>query len=103
MCQFATPVAAHIAIENTAKTVKKGALWYEETLPPETVFYLALKANAVRDAQAKFDDNSIVKESKAKAVLDSITDVLLAKPYLQIGGNETVGMGWCKVQISKGA
>ncbi|MEI6706060.1 MAG: type III-B CRISPR module RAMP protein Cmr4 [Methylococcales bacterium] len=103
LCQFATPVTAHIAIDNTTKTVKKGALWYEETLPPETVFYLALKANAVRDAQAKFDDNSIVKDSKAKAVLDSITDVLLAKPYLQIGGNETVGMGWCKVQISKGA
>ena len=103
ICQFATPVAAHIAIDNTTKTVKKGALWYEETLPPETVFYLALKANAVRDSQATFDDTSIVKEKKAEAVLGSITDVLLAKPYLQIGGNETVGMGWCKVQINKGA
>jgi CRISPR-associated protein Cmr4 len=103
LCQFATPVAAHIAIDNTTKTVKKGALWYEETLPPETVFYLALKANAVRDPQAKFDDTPMIKEKKAEAVLASITDVLLTKPYLQIGGNETVGMGWCKVQISKGA
>lgn len=104
LCKFATPVTAHIAIDNTNKTVKTGALWYEETLPPETVFYLVLKANAVRDAQAKFDDNSIVKESKAEAVLASVTNVLLAKPaYLQIGGNETVGMGWCKVTNYKGA
>ncbi|ASF48709.1 type III-B CRISPR module RAMP protein Cmr4 [Methylovulum psychrotolerans] len=112
LCQYATPVAAHIAIDNTTKTVKKGALWYEETLPPETVFYLALKASAVRDPSVRDDkgedvkgkfENQAVKDSKAEAVLASITDVLLAKPYLQIGGNETVGMGWCKVQISKGA
>jgi CRISPR-associated protein Cmr4 len=103
LCKFATPVTAHIAIDNTTKTVKTGALWYEETLPPETVFYLVLKANVVRDPQAKFDDNSIVKEKKAEAVLASVTNVLLAKPYLQIGGNETVGMGWCKVTNYKGA
>lgn len=106
LCQYATPVAAHIAIDNDKKTVKTGALWYEETLPPETVFYLALAANAVRDATvkdahgndipAKFE-NQEVKDSKAKAVLASITDTLFARPYLQIGGNETVGMGWCKV------
>jgi hypothetical protein len=23
------------------------------------------------------------------------------KPYLQLGGNETVGMGWCIVKILK--
>jgi CRISPR-associated protein Cmr4 len=102
LCQYATPVAAHIAIDNAKKTVKPGALWYEETLPPETVFYLALAANAVRDADAKFD-NQAVKDSQAAAVLTSITDTLFAKPYLQVGGNETVGMGWCKVQVSKGA
>jgi CRISPR-associated protein Cmr4 len=122
LCKFATPVTAHIAIDNTKKIVKTGMLWYEETLPPETVFYLVLKANAVRDAQAKFDDNSIVKDSKAEAVLASITDSLLdlsvfknlkgldetvspkkGSPYLQIGGNETVGMGWCKVTNYTGA
>jgi CRISPR-associated protein Cmr4 len=102
LCQYATPVAAHIAIDNAKKTVKSGALWYEETLPPETVFYLALAANAVRDIDAKFD-NQAVKDSQAAAVLTSITDTLFAKPYLQVGGNETVGMGWCKVQVSRGA
>ena len=104
LCKYATPVVAHIAIDNEKKTVKSGALWYEETLPPETVFYVALAANAVRDDKATFE-NQAVKDSNAAAVLTSITETLFAKPknYLQIGGNETVGMGWCKVQISKGA
>lgn len=103
LCRHATPVNPHIAIDNDTKTVKTGALWYEETLPPETVFYVVLKANAVRDKDAKFDDNSIVKASQDTAILESITDNLFNKPYLQIGGNETVGMGWCKVQVTKGA
>lgn len=109
LCQFATPVTAHNVLDDAKKSVN---LWYEETLPPETVFYLALKANAIRDPKVRDDkgedikekfENKVIKNSKAGALLDSITDVLLAKPYLQIGGNETVGMGWCKVQISKGA
>lgn len=123
LCQYATPVNPHIAINSATKTTKTGALWYEETLPPETVFYLALAANAVRDItedKTKFD-NQAVRNSQAGAVLASITDTLFNRndrdlsgsknlkvldetvspkkgsPYLQIGGNETVGMGWCKV------
>ncbi|NOQ36570.1 MAG: type III-B CRISPR module RAMP protein Cmr4 [Methylococcaceae bacterium] len=104
LSRYATPVAAHIAIDNTKKVVKAGALWYEETLPPETVFYMALAANNVRDSEAKYDDSQPVKESKAQTVLNSITETLFAdSPYLQVGGNETVGMGWCKVKATKGA
>ena len=36
LSQYATPVTPHIAINNDKKTVRPGALWYEETLPPET-------------------------------------------------------------------
>lgn len=111
LCQYATPVAAHIAIDNTNKTVKAGMLWYEETLPPETVLYLALAANSVRDAKVKdsygndheekFIDQAVTS-SKAQAILKSITHTLFTHPYLQLGGNETVGMGWCKVTVSLG-
>ena len=94
LSQYATPVTAHIAIDNEKKIVKRGALWYEETLPPETVFYCALSANRARDK---------VSEMQAEAILKSITETLFAQsPYLQLGGNETVGMGWCKVTV-KGA
>ncbi len=94
LSQYATPVTAHIAIDNEKKIVKRGALWYEETLPPETVFYCALSANRARDKAS---------EMQAEAILKSITETLFAQsPYLQLGGNETVGMGWCKVTV-KGA
>ena len=37
----------------------------------------------------------------AAEVLDRFL-TLFARPYLQLGGNETVGMGWCKVTICQG-
>ena len=90
LAQFATPVNAHVCIDNQTKTVKPGALWYEESLPPDTVLYVGLYAQAAR----------VKEQSKTAAeVLSHITRDLFARPYLQLGGNETVGMGWCKVTI----
>lgn len=90
LSKYSTAVTAHIAIDNASKTVKPGALWYEETLPAESVLYFALSAYSSRNK-----DNTMT----AEAVLNSITvDLLKPSPYLQLGGNETVGMGWCKVK-----
>lgn len=83
------PVTAHIALDNQTKTVKPGALWYQETLPTETVLYCALSADDVRDASSA---------DKAEAVLSWTHELFKKSAYLQIGGNETVGMGWCQVQ-----
>jgi CRISPR-associated protein Cmr4 len=75
----ATAITPHIAIDNDTKTVKGGALWYEESLPSETLMYTMLMGN---DAE-----------------VDAVTGMFSGdKPFIQIGGNETVGMGWCKVQ-----
>jgi CRISPR-associated protein Cmr4 len=54
-------------------------LWYEESLPPDTLLY-ALIAGRTPESIA--------------AIKDLITD----KAYLQVGGNETVGQGWFAVQ-----
>jgi CRISPR-associated protein Cmr4 len=89
LSRFATPVNAHIAIDNATKTVKNGALWYEETLPPETLLYSLLIANASR----KEGDG----EAQAQIIKSHVVGHLEKNPYLQVGGNETVGMGWCKV------
>ena len=93
LSRYATPVTAHIAIDNATKTVKAGALWYEETLPAESILYFALCAQ-----KSRAEDMPL----PADQVLACITDSLLAdSPYLQLGGNETVGMGWCKVTSLK--
>jgi len=95
LAKYATPVTPHIAIDNDKKTVKTGALWYEETLPPETVLYFALSAHRSR---AKVSEQNIGLNEEQ--ILHCITqDLFGASPYLQVGGNETVGMGWCKVTV----
>lgn len=93
LARFATPVNAHIAIDSDTKTVKGGALWYEETLPPETVLYVPVMASKSR---------SIDKSMEAEQVLKHLTDMFEKHSYLQVGGNETVGMGWCRVQTTTG-
>lgn len=90
LATFATPVTPHIAIDNARKSVKPGALWYEETLPPETVLYVTLAASASRRKDASMD---------ARQTLANTLELFpQERPYLQLGGNETVGMGWCRVQ-----
>ena len=89
LAEHATPVTAHVRLD-ARKTVAKGALWYEETLPPETLLYTVLNATDAR----KKDSNL-----KADAVIRCVRDGLFKPhPYLQMGGNETTGMGWCRVQ-----
>ncbi len=55
-------------------------LWYEETLPPDTLMYAVL---ADRDVSAN--------------AINPIVDLFKNRPYLQVGGNETIGQGWFNV------
>jgi len=109
IAQFATPVTPHIAIDNATKThpgpsasayaviaidnatktVKNGQLWYEETLPPDTVLYLSLAASGSRRKDAVIAAGKIMEHTLSLFPAE--------KPYLQLGGNETTGMGWCRV------
>ena len=66
-----------------AETKRSTSLRYEETLPPDTVMY-ALVAGRNREA------------------LDSLNALFPENdPYLQAGGNETVGQGWFAVTVHK--
>jgi CRISPR-associated protein Cmr4 len=99
LVQNATPVNAHIAINSDgSKTVKDGALWYEETLPPETVLYTPIMANSSRVPKAK-EGEAQPTRLDALAVANMVENGLFAESnkWLQVGGNETVGMGWCAV------
>ena len=98
LCRTATPVAAHVKL-NDQKAVVKGALWYEETLPPDTVLYVALIAEAQRKAAAERARR--LTDAEVLQTLD--TGALRKRPWLQLGGNETVGMGYCHVQLLPGA
>jgi CRISPR-associated protein Cmr4 len=84
----ATQVSARIVLKQN-KTSEN--LWYEESIPTDTLFYTLLMASKPRGG------NSI---TDAKGVLDKVQQTITN--YLQIGGNETVGMGWCAVRYYGG-
>lgn len=94
--RHATQVSARIALNDRKTTSGDGGnLWYEETLPPETVLYALLLANKPRTSA---EDAALVDASKVMQwVRDLFPD---GKSYLQVGGNETVGQGWCQVHFA---
>ncbi len=94
LCRSAIPVNAHIAIDNATKTVKRGALWYEESLPADTVLYSVIGAQASRNTQQPLSVGDVLALFNA--------ELIQPRPYLQLGGNETTGMGWCKMQALLG-
>lgn len=91
LAQNSTPVHAHNKLDSNTKSVEKGMLWWEESLPADTLLYTCIHAFNGRELT---EDK---KHSQVTAVdnLAAFTSVMSGKPYLQIGGNETVGMGFC--------
>ena len=70
-------------LDPVRKTVDGGALWTEESLPPDTLMYIVL----------------VPRVSAQAGALDRFMSLLhgKARGYLQVGGNETVGEGWFSV------
>lgn len=89
LSRYATPVNTHVALDNK-KTVKPGQLWTEESLPPDTVLYVG--THLAR--RAGLGDGAGISLLKR---LSYPTD------YLQIGGNETVGMGFVRIHTAGAA
>ena len=75
--RYALPVIARNRL-NEDKVVDRGGLWYEESLPSDTVMYLLLG-------------------ERAPGQIKSLTEAVTARPYIQMGGNETIGQGWFKM------
>ncbi len=76
LCETGTEVNAHIRIQDETKIVAKGGLWYEETLPAETLLYGFVACDS--------DDQLLDSFYKANPVR-----------YLQFGGKASTGKGRC--------
>lgn len=91
--RHATEVLARVKLDYKTKTVQKGALFYEEFLPPETLFYALLLATPSRKKDTQMP---------AAEVIASVTRAIDAKQYLQIGGDASIGKGICAVHTRPG-
>ncbi len=81
LAETATEVIARNKLDDDTKTTVKGALWYEESLPTETILsglLLQVKGNHISDI------------------------VEIAKNPIQLGGSMTVGRGLCQMIIDNG-
>ena len=82
-----TEVVTRVKIDPTTRTVDGGALFNQENVPCEALFYSVLSVLAPRRPGSEGDANTL------------LTDLLKANPTLQIGGDETTGHGLCETQI----
>lgn len=83
--EYATETIARIGLEPGKKTVKKGALFYQEFVPAEALFYFLLLAQDSQTEGAKVSAADNLKEFDPPK-------------YLQFGGDETIGKGLCHVR-----
>ncbi len=91
----ATEITARVKIQDDAKTVQRGGLWYEEALPTESVLFgLAL---------AFPNDKTVINGQKLtpQKIFEEVGKKL--DKTLQFGGKATVGRGICRVSMSNGA
>lgn len=84
----ACEVVTRIRIDDETGTVAAGALFNQEQVPSETMFYAVLGAEKQREHSAA-DALGEVREK-----LESVGNVL------QIGGDETIGLGYCTVTLN---
>lgn len=89
--RHATEVVARVGLDYERKTVKRGALFYEEFLPAETLFYSVVLASPSR------------REGHAKSAGEILEYLRKKMPaILQVGGDETIGKGLCAVRLDGG-
>ncbi len=80
----ALPVQARIKLgDNKSASDTGGNLWYEESVPADTLF-----AYFLRDRPGAGKGDAVKKFRNASVHTDRLRTV-------QLGGNETVGYGWC--------
>lgn len=82
LLETATEVTARIQLEQERKTVKDGALWYEEALPAESILAGLM---TIQEVKAKVNE----VEQAIKGI----------KNPIQVGGNSTVGRGLCNLRL----
>jgi CRISPR-associated protein Cmr4 len=87
---YAVEIRTRIRIDQAKGTVKERALFSEELVPSESVFYSLL---FIKDS---FNPNSKIYAEK---VFSEISDLLTKNSLLQLGGDETIGRGYVRVNI----
>ena len=83
--ETATQVDARVRLDERTRTVAKGALWLEESLPPETLLIGLLAADRSRRRDVKMTPDEV------------LSFALSVEEVHQLGGKATTGHGRCRI------
>ncbi len=93
-CHFveqACQVVTRVRIDDETGTVAKGALFNQEQVPSETLFYAVINAQTEK-----------TKLSEGRTAEDALAEIFKAvetASVFQFGGDETIGLGFCSAKI----
>jgi CRISPR-associated protein Cmr4 len=102
-----TEIQTNIKISSENGTAEDGSLRYQEFLPADSVLYTIVHYSGRDLGEIKNDDKqnllaAQIKDLNAEMIKNHVEDTV--KDFIQIGGDETLGKGICKLDwISGGA
>ncbi len=83
--ETATQVDARIRLQEETRTAAAGALWLEESLPPETVLIGLCGADRSRRPRVEMKPHDVLEFALGR------------ERTLQFGGKATIGRGRCRL------
>jgi CRISPR-associated protein Cmr4 len=95
LVNYAVEVRTRIKIDQTTGTASSGALFTVEMVPSETIFYSLVFAD---DPKIKNNSNDNSNDD-ANGVINKIKN-LIDNKVIQVGGDETIGLGFVKVKFT---
>lgn len=93
--QNACEVAQHVRIDDDTGTAADRALFNQENVPSETLFYAVLHATDERTAGKAKEHRR-----KADAALEEFGKKVADRKVFQFGGDASTGLGWCTVKLA---
>lgn len=97
---YCTEIQTNIKIDSKTGTAQDGALRYQEFLPADSVLYSIVHYSGRNVSEIKDDKQSdlkkLVEEMQAEKIKKFVEGTV--KDFIQIGGDETLGKGICKLE-----
>jgi CRISPR-associated protein Cmr4 len=90
LLETATQIDARVRIDGETGTVAQGALWYEESLPAETLLLGLAMADRSRHPTLELSGEQVLRHA------------LPGELAVQLGGKASVGRGRCRVMVIEG-
>ncbi|MCS7312431.1 MAG: type III-B CRISPR module RAMP protein Cmr4 [Acidobacteria bacterium] len=90
LVQIATEIVTRIRIDHATGTVAQGALWSEEMIPSETVFW------SVLDVEVPRTPKNLPKPLRPEDGIQLLKDLTHGQ-VIQLGGDETLGRGLVRI------